>query len=294
VRALVDELCAQISKIQTAHIELILIDDASDITYKQCNQFDHPNVKIIQLETNIGRSKIRNAFLQYSKAEYFLFIDGDSAVLNPSFLHHYITYLSEHKDVAVLVGASVYQDTTPELLYRLRWKYSTKRESLSFEQRINGRDTGFKTNNFLIQRSIFERQLFEEKLVGYGHEDSLFGLQLLAKGIQIDHIDNPVWNFKLDTNSEFLKKTDNAVTNLLWIFANLKEDIRLLENNKLLRYFMSMKSSWPGKFTLWVLAIHQPLLLRVLQTGLAPLFLFDVYRLVKLYQLNKDPKHNIL
>lgn len=293
MRALVDELCAQISKIQTAHIELILIDDASDFIFRQHNQFDHPNVNFIQLETNIGRSKIRNTFLKYSNAEYLLFIDGDSAVLNPSFLHHYIAYLSEHKDVAVLVGASVYQDTTPELLYKLRWKYSTKRESLSFEQRIKGRDTGFKTNNFLIQRSIFERQLFEEKLVGYGHEDTLFGLQLLAKGIQIDHIDNPVWNFKLDTNSEFLKKTDNAVTNLLWIFANLKEDIRLLEKNKLLRYFMSMKSSWLGKFTLWGLAFYQPLLLRVLQTGLAPLFLFDLYRLVKLYQLNKDPKYNI-
>jgi hypothetical protein len=40
-----------------------------------------------------------------------------------------------------------------------------------------------------------------------------------------------------------------------------------------------------------VLAIQKPLFLRVLQTGLAPLFLFDLYRLGRLYQLNKDPQY---
>ena len=293
VRALVEELCTQISKIQTAQIDIILIDDASDVAFRQGNHYDHPNVHFIQLETNIGRSKIRNAFLKYSNAEYLLFIDGDSTVLNPSFLKEYIDYLLQHHNIAILVGASVYQDTTPDLQYRLRWKYSTSRESLSFEQRIKLQDAGFKTNNFLIQRSVFEKLPFEEKLLGYGHEDTLFGLQLMAKGIQIEHIDNPVWNFKLDTNSDFLKKTDNAMANLLWIFTYYKEDIQLLEKNKLLHYFMSMKSFWPGKFALGVLAFHQPLVSRILQTGLAPLFLFDLYRLGRLYQLNKDPQYHL-
>lgn len=293
VRALVEELCAQISKIQATQIDIILIDDASDVGYRKGNQFDHPKVHFFQLETNIGRSKIRNAFLKFSNAEYLLFIDGDSTVLNPSFLEGYIAYLSKHQNIAILVGASVYQDTTPDLQYRLRWKYSTSRESLGYEQRMKLQDAGFKTNNFLIRRSVFEKLPFEEKLLGYGHEDTLFGLQLVAKGIRIEHIDNPVWNFKLDTNSEFLKKTDNAIANLLWICANSKDDLRLVEKNKLLRYFISMKSFWLGKFALGVLAFHQPLFLRILLTGLAPLFLFDLYRLGRLYQLNKDPQYHL-
>lgn len=293
VRALVEELCAQISKIQATQIDIILIDDASDVGYRKGNQFDHPKVHFIQLETNIGRSKIRNAFLKFSNAEYLLFIDGDSTVLNPSFLEGYIAYLSKHQNIAILVGASVYQDTTPDLQYRLRWKYSTSRESLGYEQRMKLQDAGFKTNNFLIRRSVFEKLPFEEKLLGYGHEDTLFGLQLVAKGIRIEHIDNPVWNFKLDTNSEFLKKTDNAIANLLWICANYKDDLCLVEKNKLLRYFISMKSFYLGKFALGVLAFHQLLFLRILQTGLAPLFLFDLYRLGRLYQLNKDPKYHL-
>ncbi len=293
MRALVEELCAQISKIQTAQIDIILIDDASDVAFRQRNHYDHPKVHFIQLETNIGRSKIRNSFLKYTNAGYLLFIDGDSTVLDPSFLKRYLAYLLQHQNMAVLVGASVYQDTAPDLLYRLRWKYSTSRESLSYEQRKKLQDTGFKTNNFLIRRSVFDKLPFEEKLLGYGHEDTLFGLQLVAKGIHIEHIDNPVWNFKLDTNSEFLKKTDNAIANLLWICANYKDDLRLVEKNKLLRYFISMKSFWLGKFTLGVLAFHQPLFLRILQTGLAPLLLFDLYRLGRLYQLNKDPQYHL-
>jgi glycosyltransferase involved in cell wall biosynthesis len=293
VRALVEELCAQISKIQTAQIDIMLIDDASDVAFRQRNQYDHPKVHFIQLETNIGRSRIRNTFLKYTNAEYLLFIDGDSTVLDPSFLKQYVAYLLQHQNMAVLVGASVYQDTTPDLPHRLRWKYSTSRESLSYEQRKKLQDAGFKTNNFLIRRSVFEKLPFEEKLLGYGHEDTLFGLQLVAKGIRIEHIDNPVWNFKLDTNSEFLKKTDNAIANLLWICANYKDDLRLVEKNKLLRYFISMKSFWLGKFALGVLAFHQPLVSRILQTGLAPLFLFDLYRLGSLYQLNKDPQYHL-
>lgn len=291
VRALVEKLCAQISKIQTAQIDIILIDDASDVAFRQGNYYDHPKVHFIQLETNIGRSKIRNAFLKYSNAEYLLFIDGDSTVLNPSFLSLYVDYLLQHQNIAILVGASVYQDTTPDLQYRLRWKYSTSRESLSYEQRIKLKDAGFKTNNFLIKNSILAHLPFEQKLSGYGHEDTLFGLQLVEQQIKIQQIDNPVWNLKLDTNTEFLVKTDSALTNLLWIYSNYQNPM-LLKTNKLLKYHLLAKRQNLTKILVWLLSLLTPLFYQLLKTGFAPLFLFDLYRLGRLHQLGKNPLHN--
>jgi glycosyltransferase involved in cell wall biosynthesis len=290
VRTLVNALCLQIDQILAPHIDIILIDDASAPAYKTMNQFTHSKVKLIQLVHNIGRSKIRNAFLQYTNATHLLFLDGDSTVANPFFLQNYSNYLTQHQDTSVLVGASLYQVETPTPDYRLRWTYSTNRESLDFERRSKDAHAGFKTNNFLIQRSLLEQFPFDEELSGYGHEDTIFGLQILEQNIQIQHLNNPVWNLKLDTNTEFLLKTDSALSNLLWLQQRYQTPL-LLDTNKLLRYFLFADRFLLTRCFLWTLSLQTSLYRRILKTGRAPLFLFDLYRLGRLYQLNKDAKH---
>ena len=62
--------------------EIIFIDDASQEEMRQRNEIvksltDH----YILLEKNIGRSKIRNLFLKYSKSDYLLFLDCDGKLL---------------------------------------------------------------------------------------------------------------------------------------------------------------------------------------------------------------------
>jgi glycosyltransferase involved in cell wall biosynthesis len=289
VRTLVNALCLQIEELKTNNIDVVLIDDASDAEYKTTNQFAHSKVRLIQLAQNIGRAKIRNAFLQYTNATYLLFLDGDSTVANPFFLQNYINYLTQHQDTSVLVGASLYQIETPAADYRLRWTYSTNRESLDFEQRSKDAHAGFKTNNFLILRSLLEQFPFDEELTGYGHEDTIFGLQILDQNISIRHLNNPVWNLKLDTNTEFLQKTDSALTNLLWLQQRYHKPL-LLDTNKLLRYFLRANKYILTRGFLWGLSCKTGLYRRILQTGRAPLFLFDLYRLGRLYQLNKDTK----
>lgn len=289
VRTLVDALCLQIDQIKASHIDIILIDDASAPAYKTMNQFTHPKVQLIQLAHNIGRSKIRNAFLHYTNATHLLFLDGDSTVANPFFLQNYSNHLNQYQDTSVLVGASIYQVETPPANYRLRWTYSTIRESLAFEQRSKDAHAGFKTNNFLIQRSLLEQFPFDEELTGYGHEDTIFGLQILSHNIEIQHINNPVWNLKLDTNTEFLLKTDSALSNLLWLQQRYPTPL-LLDTNKLLRYFLLANRYLLTRCLLWGLSLKTGLYRRILKTGRAPLFLFDLYRLGRLYQLNKEAK----
>jgi glycosyltransferase involved in cell wall biosynthesis len=286
VRKLVLNLLDQIKRIDTAQIEIVLIDDASGDPYPKLNSFTDSLVKTIHLDQNIGRAQIRNLFLQYTASKYLLFLDGDSTVLNEKFLFNYIQSLAQQK-VPVLVGASCYQKERPAANYLLRWRYSTQRESLNFEQRLLKKEAGFKTNNFVIERDVLERIPFEEKLTGYGHEDTLFGVALSTAAIPVSHIDNPVWNLNLDDNATFLLKTDEALQNLLWINDN-RFTQALLSHNQLLATYLQLESKWVGRFLLQFVQLVNPLLKRILQTGIAPLRLFDIYRLGRLNTIRKQ------
>ena len=291
VRTLVQTLCAQIDALATSQVDIVLIDDASDLPFKQCNQFTASYVRTIDLPENVGRSKIRNAFLNHTDADYLLFIDGDSSIVATDFLAKYLTKLATNR-IDVLVGASCYAAQKPEPRFRLRWQYSSKRESLNDEQRMRSQHAGFKTNNFIIRRSILAQFPFEERLTGYGHEDTHFGLQLQANHIPIEHIDNPVWNLKLDTNEEFLTKTDSALRNLLWLRRNAAS-FRIEESNRLLKgYILVSKNSFLKLLFKW-LSFNESILAQMLRTGRAPLFIFDLYRLSRLEKLDKDAPNDL-
>ncbi|MFM6945970.1 MAG: glycosyltransferase family 2 protein [Flavobacteriales bacterium] len=285
VRKLVLSLIDQIKRIETAQIDVILIDDASGEPYPNLNNFEDTFVRIHHLDRNVGRAKIRNLFLAHSTAKYLLFLDGDSTVLNEKFLYNYVQYLL-NQDVQVLVGASCYQQERPAASCLLRWRYSTQRESLSYSQRLVQKDAGFKTNNFLIERSVLAANPFEEGLSGYGHEDTLFGVHLAKAQIAIQHIDNPVWNLNLDDNNTFLNKTDQALQNLLWIYEQ-RFSPELLNHNALLATYLKLKSHLHGRAFLWLIQLVNPLLKSALLTGRAPLIMFDIYRLGRINALQK-------
>ena len=56
---------------------------------------------------------------------------------------------------------------------------------------------------------------FDESIQGYGYEDLLLAKALKEKGVEILHIDNPVQHLGLETSKVFLKKTTNAIDNLI-------------------------------------------------------------------------------
>ena len=80
IRPLATELHRQ-SQSFSSEVELLFIDDASDLTFKEKNRSVGTFCDYQELPQNIGRSKIRNAFLPFVKGKYILFLDGDSVVL---------------------------------------------------------------------------------------------------------------------------------------------------------------------------------------------------------------------
>ena len=267
-------------------VDIVLIDDHSNSACHESNSVFSNELKYIRLEENIGRSKIRNAFLNHTDSQYLLFLDCDSTIISNDFIASYLEFLDkEHPEV--LVGSSVYQNEPPARKYRLRWKYGKFKESQPFVVRKANSNTSFKTNNFIISRDCFLKQSFNENLMGYGHEDTLFGYELNKNNIEIHQIDNPVLNGELDTNEEFIRKTEEGLGNLLKIWKIVDCDKDLSEKVKLLSYFQRYRHS---KWLKLMFAISKIPVRTCLTRGWANLMLFDFYKLGYLIQLESNSK----
>jgi glycosyltransferase involved in cell wall biosynthesis len=173
VGILVSRLLSQIEN-KKNEVEILLIDDCSEVHFKDLNKVFSDRVSYIELDRNLGRSKIRNQFLKHSKSEYLLFIDCDSAIISEDYISLYLDYIKQNKP-KVLVGASVYNEGFPGLNFRLRWKYGRKRESQEVEARRMNPSASFKTNNFLIARKNLNEIQLEKSLM-----DTVMKIRCLA------------------------------------------------------------------------------------------------------------------
>jgi glycosyltransferase involved in cell wall biosynthesis len=274
VSVLIDALFKQV-QLQEEQVSIVIIDDASSEEYMAQYAALPETVKVVKLKENIGRSKIRNAFLLHTNEPYLLFLDCDSTLIGDNFINDYIVNLKVNKPL-VLFGASEYQKETPRIYYRLRWKYGRKVESKNYNERLLHPHLTFKTNNFLIERQTFEAHPFNEKISGYGHEDTLFGFELEKNNVFIAHIDNPVLNAHLDTNTQFLNKTDEALDNLILIWDLSGQNNELLARLKLLQVYFKYRDS---KRLQWVLRNLTKPSRFFLEIGFANMTLFSFYKL---------------
>jgi glycosyltransferase involved in cell wall biosynthesis len=285
VCALVEALYEQSKKIKET-IEIIVIDDGSNPAIKKINAVFSTKVTYLENKQNKGRASIRNQFLQFASQPFLLFIDGDSEVISPTFLSDYIQYINAN-ETHVLCGASVYQKNKPDNNHLLRWKYSVVRESKSIEERLKNPNLGFKSNNFLIQKTVFEKVKFNETLLGYGHEDTLFGFELTQNTISIAHIDNPVLNKNLDDNPAFLNKTNEGLKSLLQVLEIVNHNEQFTHNIKLLVAYQRIKNNLVLKVGFSVSIVLLPLLTYFLKKGFFTLRMFDLYKLLIFNKLSK-------
>lgn len=285
VCALVIALYEQSKKIKET-IEIVILDDGSDAAIKKLNAVFSTKVIYIENQQNKGRAAIRNQFLEFATQPFMLFIDGDSEVISPTFLSEYVRYINNN-ETYVLCGASIYQKNKPDNNHLLRWKYSIVRESKSIEERLKNPNLGFKTNNFLIRKTVFEKVKFNESLKGYGHEDTLFGYELTQNTIPITHFENPVLNKNLDDNATFLVKTNEGLKSLLQVLEIVNYNEQFTQNIKLIVAYQRIKNNLVLNFLLSISVISMPLLTYCLKKGFFTLRMFDLYKLIQFGKLGK-------
>ena len=259
--------------------EIIIVDDASTVVYEENIQLQNLSlVSYLKLSKNKGRSYARNYLASKANYKYLLFIDCDAEVIHDDFLMIYKDHIEENTEV--ICGGVEYQRNRPidQELY-LRWLYGTKRESRSVYKRNEKPYNSFSSFNFLIRKDLFQENNFNENIREYGHEDTLFGINLYQQRIRIEHIHNPLVHAGLETNIVFLEKTERSLKNLKYIYETF-DNKELLEGSiKLLKYVRIIKNI----HLKWLLNLFFNLFKNRLKNNLKSrkpsLFYFDVYKI---------------
>ena len=257
--------------------EIIIADDASTLFLDQIRKLQElSHCRVIELSANVGRSRIRNLLADAATYPYLLFMDCDAQVDSPLFIQNYLPYCAPN---CVVVGGTAYDENEQNLNYSLRLKYGREREANQTFQNY------FTTFNFMIDKLLFQSIRFNESLVDYGHEDSLFGVEIAHKGT-IQNINNSLIHKGLDSNEQFLNKTQTAVQNLLHIY-NKDNHTKLIEASKLLRTYIQLKQIHFMPFVAFCFKLSKPLLTKNLIGKNPSLFLFDLYKIGHLCAISK-------
>ncbi|MEL6719415.1 MAG: glycosyltransferase family 2 protein, partial [Bacteroidota bacterium] len=126
-------------------------------------------------------------------------------------------------------------------------------------------------------KAIFQQIQFDESLKQYGHEDTLFGIELKVRQIPILHLDNPLEHIGLEETEVFLAKTEQAIQNL----AQLYKQGKAIET-KLLSTYLILKKYKLRNIFLFCYRIFELPIKQNLRSLKPQLLYFDLYKLNQL------------
>ena len=281
IHSLVSELQRQCDHCEVAY-EISVIDDASHSFQAENSAINSlKNCSYLVLEKNIGRSAIRNLLAKKATYDWLLFLDADVFPKQPTFISE---YLKQTKNEATIInGGIVYQKEKPEKSRVFRWVYGKKREALSYETRNKNPYLSFLTLNFLIHKSIFEKVRFNESIPNLRHEDTLFSFNLMEHQIPIIHTNNPICHLGLDVFEIAIRKENESLVALKYLLDNKILSSDYLKISKAYTTIKNLKLQFLFGF---FYAITQSVFLRNLASENPSLFIFDLYRLGYLCQLD--------
>ena len=116
-------------------------------------------------------------------------------------------------------GGSVYKKSeNPNC--SLRYKFGKKREEINSIQRNKNPYKYVSSRNFMCKKDVIVEALSKIESVSYGN-DYVFGSILKRKRIDIIHFDNPVLIENIEENSIFIRKTHQALDNVIKCYLSL-------------------------------------------------------------------------
>lgn len=223
--------------------EIIVADDCStDAACIDANRVigDMLHCRYLRMEQNVGRAQIRNVLISESRGDYVLLIDSDLFLCDDNYLYKYATSTADVVYGGTRIGGEGFamvdnEANTENLKGNLRYIYEKKAEPshrAAFRQLRPNQEIS--VCNLYARRDIMEAHPFDSRFKAYGYEDVLFGKRLAESGIEVTHIDNPVLINEFESNSVFVKKTEEAILTLcrfeqdLEGYSNLKTKVSTL------------------------------------------------------------------
>ena len=223
--------------------EIIVADDCStDAACIDANRVigDMLHCRYLRMEQNVGRAQIRNVLISESRGDYVLLIDSDLFLCDDNYLYKYATSTADVVYGGTRIGGEGLamvdnEANTENLKGNLRYIYEKKAEPshrAAFRQLRPNQEIS--VCNLYARRDIMEAHPFDSRFKAYGYEDVLFDKRLAESGIEVTHIDNPVLINEFESNSVFVKKTEEAIITLcrfeqdLEGYSNLKTKVTTL------------------------------------------------------------------
>lgn len=266
-------------------VEIVCIDDHSNQHYRDINASISSDAHYIKLPHNVGRSAIRNMFLQHATQPYLLFLDCDSVIVSRDFLKTYVRLIKAEAP-QVVSGGCVYPPRYGRN-QRLRYMYGNRHETKPSAVRSSDPYGNFTARNFVVRREILQAIPFDERVLKYGYEDSLFAYQLKCQGITVKHIDNMVEHGYLESNQEYLSKTIESMSGLSQIYNFMWEDQSFCRHVRLLNAYNKIHRSHIESLVLFVFRVSHHWMERNFVRGWANPNAFEFYRLGRLIKCIK-------
>lgn len=266
--------------------EILVADDCStqlDSIKENLEINQMANCSYTILPQNVGRAAIRNRLAAKAAYDYLLFIDSDAQVCSDHFLADYWEIVAPKNGQqqgfaseipAVVCGGLRNVSLCPGASYTLRFIYESEADKRrNAAERSKRPYNQFTTFNFLVSREIFCSIGFNEQCRHYGYEDFYFGIELQKRGISIRHIDNPLVHAGIDTNQDFLKKSETALKTLYSLEEEVKNQAHIARAALKLERFHLLRP------IAYLFPLFRPLLRQNLLGAHPNLQLFKLYKL---------------
>ncbi|MCQ2336423.1 MAG: glycosyltransferase [Paludibacteraceae bacterium] len=186
--------------------DILVADDASTECLDAINEISgYPYITFFRYDENQGRSAIRNDLAVHAKHNFLLFIDCDAQIRSNDYIKNYLPYLKDN--VCVFGGIALYPDPLSDD-YSIERMYNAKVETKYVKNHV------FTSFNFLIDRNLFLAYMFDDKICGYGHEDTMLAYRV-SETTKIEYIDNPLVHLGISKNDAYLNKVKESCANML-------------------------------------------------------------------------------
>lgn len=254
--------------------EILCQDDASQSSLNVFNENINvlSNCSFVSLKKNLAHRENRNSLSEQAKFDYLLFIDGDSIIIHDNFIKKYIDNL---QDFDIVYGGRLHPEKCPSDNQKLRWKYGRFIEDKSAENRMKKPYQSLLFNNTFIKKECFNKVKFDKDIKKYGHDDTQLSYQLSLLKSKINHIENPVEHGDIDTNLIYLKKTKEALENLISLYEEEKIDIEFV---RLIQLYHFLKRTKLSLLISKLFPLFENLLLKNLKGKNPNLLIFNIFR----------------
>lgn len=162
--------------------EIIVVDNGSTDGTVDALKAEHPAVRIVALDTNLGPTGGRNAGIKVAKGEVLFFLDSDASLLLDT-LEKIVASLRADPTVGVISCNVVNEDPEEKTGWSFNFEKGREKEFFSF---------AFGEAGFAARAEVFEKAgLFWEYLF-YGREGEELGIRVWDAGYKILYVPDAV------------------------------------------------------------------------------------------------------